>query len=129
LTIRAEPSGASTRLGLVPAGQGITVLNPIAQSSYVHIQTSDGVRGWIWAQRVEIAPAPPVVKRLFFDISRIDEEEQVIPAFNRVDWKHWIDEDGDCQNTRDEVLIRDSRVPVTFVPRNDGKMCRVAAGE
>lgn len=45
--------------------------------------------------------------------------------FNREDYGVWGDADGDCRDTRAEVLIRESRVPVTMAP--DG--CRVAAGE
>jgi hypothetical protein len=42
--------------------------------------------------------------------------------YDRDDWGGWIDEDGDCQNTRAEILIRDSQTQVSF----DG--CRVVSG-
>ena len=48
-----------------------------------------------------------------------------IPVYDRADWKHWTDEDGDCQDARQEVLVAESLVPVTF--QTDRK-CRVAAG-
>ena len=48
-----------------------------------------------------------------------------IPGYDRSTWRHWIDEDGDCQNARQEVLIEESSVAVTF--QSDEK-CRVAAG-
>lgn len=46
--------------------------------------------------------------------------------YNRRDWKHWIDQDHDCQDTRQEVLIRDSLVPVTF---KTAKHCKVLKGK
>jgi Protein of unknown function (DUF1524) len=46
--------------------------------------------------------------------------------YNRDDWSVWIDADRDCRNTRAEVLIRETRQPVTFtMPTN----CTVATGQ
>ena len=48
-----------------------------------------------------------------------------IKRYNRKDWKHWIDEDRDCQNTRAEVLISQSQVRIEFATSRD---CRVLKG-
>ena len=48
-----------------------------------------------------------------------------IPVYDRADWKHWTDEDGDCQDARQEVLVAESLVEVTF---ETGQECRVATG-
>jgi hypothetical protein len=48
------------------------------------------------------------------------------PEYARKLWKHWVDADKDCQDARQEVLIRDSATPVTYT---DDKKCRVATGE
>lgn len=47
-----------------------------------------------------------------------------IPAYNREQWQLWIDEDGDCQDTRQEVLIEESLVS----PSLDARGCRVVSG-
>ena len=48
-----------------------------------------------------------------------------IPAYNREDYlPAWADVDGDCQDTRDEVLIAESLSPVTF----DTRGCNVVSG-
>jgi hypothetical protein len=47
-------------------------------------------------------------------------------VYNRKDWPHWIDIDGDCQNTRHELLIETSSVSVQF--KND-KRCTVRYGQ
>ena len=48
-----------------------------------------------------------------------------IPGYDRDDWKHWVDEDGDCQDARQEVLVEESLDQVTF---ETDRECRVEAG-
>ena len=49
-----------------------------------------------------------------------------LPTYDRDDWKHWVDANGDCQDARQEVLVAESRTAATF--RTDRK-CKVATGE
>ena len=48
-----------------------------------------------------------------------------IAEYNRSQWKHWTDEDGDCQDARQEALISESLVEVTFESERN---CRVETG-
>jgi len=48
-----------------------------------------------------------------------------MPDYDRDDWRHWTDEDGDCQDARQEALIEESVIPVTFESSSE---CRVDAG-
>lgn len=46
--------------------------------------------------------------------------------YDRKTWNYGIDEDGDCQDTRAEILIRDSMVSSKF---KDYRECRVVSGK
>ena len=48
-----------------------------------------------------------------------------IPEYGHSQWKHWTDADGDCQDTRQEVLVQDSLSEAAF--QTDGR-CRVETG-
>ena len=67
----------------------------------------------------ESTPPPELVIRVSSVIGDI-------PAYDRDDWRHWIDEDGDCQNARHEVLIEESQAAVTY--RNN-RECQVETGQ
>jgi hypothetical protein len=51
--------------------------------------------------------------------------EDACGKYERTAWKHWIDSDKDCQNTRHEVLLEESLEPVSF---KTAKNCRVVSG-
>lgn len=55
-----------------------------------------------------------------------NQQQQTNSSYNRKSWPHWVDEDKDCQNTRAEILIRDSLIPVKY-KRNKG--CNVTWGK
>ena len=56
---------------------------------------------------------------LFFSTSAI-----ACDAYDRKAWKHWVDVDKDCQNTRHEVLLEES---VGLVTCKTSKNCRAVS--
>ena len=56
----------------------------------------------------------------------VNQTEATCLKYNRKDYRHWIDEDRDCQNTRNEVLIQESLDPVTY---KSSKGCKVSSGK
>ena len=56
----------------------------------------------------------------------IREVSSSIPIYDRDDWSHWSDDDGDCQNIRHEVLQDETQEAVTFTTSSN---CYVDTGK
>jgi 5-methylcytosine-specific restriction endonuclease McrA len=78
------------------------------------------LHGYVEQARSAVSfPSPPAKVS-----SRLHPAKQA-GEFKRKDWPHWVDADHDCQDTRAEILIRDSLGPIKF-KRN--KPCNVSWG-
>ncbi len=55
----------------------------------------------------------------------VKDNKNFIVLYDRSDWPHWDDDDGDCQNTRHELLLATSQKDVDFKP---AKGCNVITG-
>ena len=56
----------------------------------------------------------------------ISEIPVALPAYDCHDWKHWTDADGDCQDARQEVLVAESHITVSY---HTDRGCRVETGQ
>ena len=101
VNLRVGPSTQTDVIKLLKAGDQARLLNPEKKNNYYRVLHNAGV-GWVWSNNVK-----------------------VFPEYLRKQWKHWSDADGDCQHTRQEVLIAESEIAVTFT--NSDK-CKVASG-
>ena len=71
-------------------------------------------------------PIPTIAPSASTIILRISvAPDNIQTPYDRSEWKHWIDVDDDCQNTRHEVLISESAAPVEF---KDSDECEVTIG-
>ncbi len=56
----------------------------------------------------------------------LSEDKVFTSDYYRDNWRHWIDDDSDCQDTRHEMLIFTSN---TFVEFKTDRGCQVTVGE
>ena len=80
-----------------------------------------------WAIGTSDAAPPALTPPAVIELTVIEAEVPPdLPAYDRDQWGRWRDADGDCQDTRQEVLISESLVPATH---QTARQCRVASGE
>lgn len=60
------------------------------------------------------------------NVRRYDQPHPQYRAYDRKLYRHWIDEDGNCRDTRAEVLARDASGKVTYA---DDRECTVKSGK
>lgn len=56
---------------------------------------------------------------------RMARQPDDIPDYDRDEWRYWRDEDGDCQDARQETLIAEADGPLTYETE---EQCRVETG-
>ena len=69
-------------------------------------------------------PSTPEASAIILRI-RVAEVSDDIPKYDRDQWRHWTDEDRDCQDARQETLIAESTVEVAYTTAD---RCRVESG-
>ncbi len=71
-------------------------------------------------------PLPAEVREVLVTLNELPVAERGSGIdYDRDDWRHWVDADRDCQNTRAEVLIMESVSPLVFAT---DEQCRVTRG-
>ena len=100
--VRVEPDSSSAQIERIEATASNTV-----DARMVGLERENGFYRIIVPNTDEIGWISKSRGRL-----RPEEDRDTVQAFDRDTYEHWIDEDSDCQDTREEVLIQESATGV-----------------
>ena len=117
-----EPSSSSpspTSTSLTPTPLGTSESSPATATPTLAALT--GSPTLVPTQEAETS-TPSQALSLTISVAPVPAD---IAEYSRSHWRHWTDEDGDCQDARQEVLISESLVEVSF---ESERKCRVATG-
>ena len=132
-TVTVEKSTQAVKVATAPPAEPTSVKEPAAtprpaKAAEVKVKPTPQPKTLpAVATQAPVVASPPSPKVVSSSVElAVSEIPSDLPDYDRGDWKHWIDEDRDCQNARHEVLIHESQIEVKF---KDDKNCQVAAGE
>ena len=99
-----------------------------ATTAATEATVATGTPADVLATTAEPTIPPTAIQTSELNILRVTiaEVPSNLPDYERDDWKHWTDADGDCQDARQEVLVAESRTTVSY--RTD-RQCRVETGQ
>jgi|GEM_PF-2933083 len=107
----------------VKGSDGLSITGTIANGARHNINL---IQSHTPATITPTSTPPPQLSSITVTIPTISEILSGLPDYDRDEWSHWSDDDGDCQNTRHEVLIIESLESVTF---KDNDSCTVEYGK
>jgi hypothetical protein len=104
VNLRPQPSTDSAEIMLLQPGTELELVWPDRVNRYYFVLTQAGEIGWAWGNNVRVVPESE-----FPSLEHFPRERGPAPPYNRdLHFGGWTDDDADCQDTRAEVLVRDS---------------------